>query len=198
MIFNDAPLTLHMVKQFLSLVKEIIFRPAQGVHLQSKLLYMLQINRRTIGVKWLVPLTLFAVLTSFSGTWGGDSYQVYVNNKLILEQYVHGQKGVKTLQLNQSGVNDQVTVVYSHCGKTGTARNITLRDGKNKVLKEWTFADYEKNGAKAAMNCQAKDIMELKKQSGQDRLNLYYSSKEMPEGKLLVYIITAKDNVGTP
>ena len=159
---------------------------------------MLQINRNTVLIKSFLLLPLFAVLSSFSVSWGGDSYQVYVNNKLVLEEYVHGQKGVKTVALQQANVNDQVSIVYSHCGKTGQSRTITLRDGKNKVLKAWTFENAGVNGAKSSMSCRAKEILEIKNHSGLDRLNLYYSSKEMPEGKLLVYIISAKDNVGTP
>ncbi|HYF30204.1 MAG TPA: hypothetical protein VD993_03695 [Chitinophagaceae bacterium] len=159
---------------------------------------MVQINRKFKGAQWLVLLTLFAVLCSFSGNWGGDSYKVFVNNKLVMEEYVHGQKGVKALQLNPRGVNDEISVYYSHCGSWGKARNITLKDGKNKILKEWKFDDATGTGAKAAMVCSAKDILDAKKNGGYDRLNLYYSSKELPQGKLLVYIITAKDNVTAP
>lgn len=159
---------------------------------------MLPINRKSFVAKPLMLLALFALLSSFSGSWGGDSYQVYVNNRLVLEQFVHNQKGVKTIALSQAGASDQVSVYYSHCGKTGRARNISLRDGKNNILKEWKFEDAGANGSKAAMNCRAKEILDVKKTSGADRLNLYYSSKELPEGKLLVYIITAKDNIGTP
>ncbi len=159
---------------------------------------MLQINRKSIGTKMLALLTLFATLTSFSGNFGGDSYQLYVNGKLVLEEYVHGQKGVKTVALQQANANDQVSVVYSHCGQAGKARNITLRDGKNKILKQWSFDDAGNGSKSAMMTCKAKDIFEVKKSSGLDRLNLYYTSKELPDGKLLAYIITAKDNLGTP
>lgn len=159
---------------------------------------MLPINRKIFGIRSLLLLPVFAVLSSFSGSWGGDSYQVYVNNKLVLEQYVHGQKGVKTVALQPANKNDQVSIYYSHCGKTGQSRTLTLRDGKNKVLKEWTFQDAGVNGTKSGMTCKATEILEVKNTAGLDRLNLYYTSKEMPEGKLLVYLITAKDNIGTP
>ena len=162
---------------------------------------MLQINRKSLAAKSLVLLALFATLTSFSGNWGGDSYQVYVNGKLVMDQYVHGQKGVKTIALQQANANDQVSIVYSHCGAAGKSRTISLRDGSNKVLRQWTFDDAGTgtNGVKSAMmSCKAIEILNVKKTSGLDRVNLFYTSKELPEGKLLAYIITAKDNVGTP
>jgi hypothetical protein len=160
---------------------------------------MLRINRKSLWTKSLMLLALFATLTSFSGNWGGDSYQVYVNGKLVMDQYVHGQKGIKTIALQQANANDQVSVVYSHCGAAGKSRTISLRDGNNKVLKQWTFDDAGTNGSKPAMmSCKAIEILNVKKTSGLDRVNLFYTSKELPEGRLLAYIITAKDNVGTP
>ena len=159
---------------------------------------MLKINRKSIGAKALVLLALFATLTSFSGNWGGDSYQVYVNGKLILEQYVHNQKGVKTIALQQANTNDQVSIVYSHCGASGKSRTISVRDANNKVLKQWTFDDAATGTKTAMMSCKAVEILNVKKTSGLDRLNLFYTSKELPEGKLLAYIITARDNLGRP
>ena len=159
---------------------------------------MLKINRNSIGAKALVLLALFATLTSFSGNWGGDSYQVYVNGKLILEQYVHGQKGVKTIALQQANTNDQVSVMYSHCGAAGKSRTISLRDANNKVLKQWSFDDAATGTKPAMMSCKAIEILNVKKSNKLDRVNLFYTSKELPEGKLLAYIITAKDNIGTP
>ena len=160
---------------------------------------MLQINRKSIAAKSLLLFALFAALTSFSGKFGGDSYQVYVNGKLILEEYVHNQKGVKTIALQKANANDQVSIVYSHCGAPGKARTITVRDGKNNILKQWLFDDAKTNGAKPAkMTCKAKEILDVQMSSKLDRVNLYYSSKELPEGKLLAYIISAKDNVGRP
>lgn len=149
---------------------------------------------KAIAIKSLGLVALFATMSSFSGTWGGDSYRIYVNNKLVMEELVYNQKSVKSIQLNQNAVNDQVSVYYSHCGKTGTARHIAIKDAKDKVLKEWNYADV--SGKEAAMSCKAKEILALQK-SG-ERLNMYYSSKEMPSGKMLAYVLLTKDNVTTP
>ena len=85
-------------------------------------------------IKSLVLVALLGTLSSFSGTWGGDSYRIYVNGKLVMEEYVYNQKSVKNIQLNQQAVNDQVSVYYSHCGKVGSERKLTIRDGNDKVL----------------------------------------------------------------
>lgn len=155
---------------------------------------MLRINN-TKAAKVLALAGLFAVLSSFSGNWGGDSYRVFVNNKLVLEQYVLVSKGVKNIQLNQLAPTDEIAVYYSHCGVSGKARNISIRDEKNKVLKEWKFAD-SPDRTNTPMTCKAKDILPLQKEA--DRLNLYYSSKEIPGGKMLAGISIGRENVTHP
>ena len=156
---------------------------------------MLHINRKAIVIKSLGLLALFATMSSFSGSFGGDSYRIYVNNKLVMEEYVHNQKSVKKLQLDQRSQNDQVSVYYSHCGKVGHARNLAIKDEKSKVLKQWSFTDV--NSSEAPMTCKAKDIIGLQKDAG-NNLGLYYSAKEMPAGKLLATVNVGKDNVTTP
>ena len=144
-------------------------------------------------VKTLALMVLFATSSSFSGTWGGDHYRVYVNNKLVLEQFVHGQKAIPTVQLDQRSPNDQVSVYYSHCGKVGSARHLTVKDAQGKALKTWNFAD---GSLDVPMTCRAKDIVSLQK--GSEKLAMYYSAKELPDGKKLVSIVVGKDIVGQP
>ncbi len=152
---------------------------------------MKSINRAAIVLKALALVVLFATTSSFTGTWGGDHYKIYVNNKLVLEQFVYMQKSVQTISLNQRSVNDQVSVYYSHCGKAGTARTISIKDDNNKVVKSWSFADAALD---APMICKAKDILALHG----EKLGIYYSSKELPAGKLLANVIIGKDNVVLP
>jgi hypothetical protein len=149
---------------------------------------------KAMAIKSLGLVAVFATMSSFSGTWGGDSYRIYVNNKLVLEQFVYNQKSVKSIQLNHNAVNDQVTVYYSHCGKTGTARHLDIRNASNKVLKEWKFSDASRK--EDGMNCKAKDILALQKNG--EKLNMYYSSKEMPSGKMLAQVLLTKDNTTMP
>lgn len=155
---------------------------------------MLRIKNIT-AAKALILAGLFAVLSSFSGNWGGDSYRVFVNNKLVLEEYVYDMKGVKSIHLSQLAPSDEIAVYYSHCGVSGKARNITIRDGKNKILKEWKFADSPER-TNTPMTCKAKDILPLQKNA--DRLSLYYTSKEIPGGKMLAGISIGRENVTQP
>lgn len=151
-------------------------------------------NKKSTAFKVLALAALFATTSSFSGAWGGDSYRVYVNNKLVLEEFVHNQKSIKSISLDQRSPGDQVSVYYSHCGKAGNARNITIKDADRKVLKVWNFGDG--TSAKEAMTWKAKDVMGLTKNG--EKLGMFYSSKELPDGKMLAGIVVGKDNTSTP
>ena len=149
---------------------------------------------RSAAVKVLALAVLFATTSSFSGTWGGDSYRVYVNNKLVLEEFVYNQKSIKSISLDQRSPGDEISVYYSHCGKAGHARHITIKDADTKALKVWNFGDG--TNAKEAMTWKAKDVMGLTKNGA--KLGMFYSSKELPDGKMLASIVVGKDNTTRP
>lgn len=128
---------------------------------------------------------LCTALVSFSGKGGGDALEIYLNGKQVLQQFLHVDNSVKTLQLTAAANSDKVDVYYSHCGVTGKNRTITVRDEKNKLLKEFMFADVKTN--RSAMSFNLKDIADFQK-TKITKLNLYYSSKEIPGGKLLAAI----------
>src|SRR5258705_13956558 len=111
-------------------------------------------------------IRLFALITlplatcTYMSFAGGDHFTIYLNKKLVAEQFVAKTTAVLNLQLNKSNYNDEITVYYSHCGVTGKGRSIMLKDDKGNLLKEWKFAD-EKNTD--AMTIPAKEILDLKK-----------------------------------
>ena len=142
-------------------------------------------------VRMMALVSLFAVASSFTTPWGGDRYRVYINNKLVTEQFVLLQKTAPVIQLDQRSQADQVSVYYSHCGKAGSARHLTIKDAQGKDLKTWNFADA---AVDAPMVCKAKDIFGLHAQ----KLGLYYSSKELPAGRLLATVVLSKDIVAQP
>ena len=127
---------------------------------------------------------LCMLLFSFSGKKGGDSFQIYVDGKLVVEQYVSIAKGVQSLHLGQLSTKEKIEIYYSHCGKVGKGRAISIKSADNKTLKEWKYADTEK---KSLMTCQIREILALQKNKSA-KLNVYYSSKELPEGRLLAVI----------
>lgn len=131
--------------------------------------------------------TLFATKCRF----GGEGFEVYLNNKLILQQFGKEINNVKTLQLDQSASNGQLAVRYFHCGQAGKNRMITIRDEQNVVLKEWRFGNTD---AGVKMCCSVKDILSLPKIKAGKKVNLYYTSEELPDGRLLAILTTVNKN----
>jgi hypothetical protein len=131
-------------------------------------------------VSFLVMLCIG--LFSFSSNGGGDVFAIYFNGRQVHRQFVHIDHSVKALQLNVSGANDKVEVFYSHCGKMGTSRTLTLKNERNELIKELKFADADDDkslmGFYPATFAKAQNV----------KVNLYYASKELPEGKLLATI----------
>ena len=115
---------------------------------------------------------------------GGDHFEVWINNKKMIEQAVYKNEPVKSLQLDQLHPNDHLRIYYSHCGTTGKGRTGSIRNEANRVLKTWSFGD---EIGKSFMICPAKEILALHP-SGKN-LSLYYASKELPEGRLLASIV---------
>lgn len=149
---------------------------------------MLQRIFKSTAFAALALLLFSAVLSSFSAPTGGDMFEVYINKKLAIRQFVHLKEPVKTLQLDPASYNDEIEVYYSHCGQTGTSRSITLRDAQNKTLKEWRFQDAP--GSKTPMACNLKEVTGWQRLSNGSTLQLYYASRELPEGKMLAAFTT--------
>lgn len=133
-------------------------------------------------------LALCAILFSFaSHSPGGEGFEILLNNKPVVQQFGNEMKVVKTLKLDQSNENDQLTIRYHHCGKVGKNRTITLKDAKDNILKQWKFTDV--SNASASMSCKVKDILAL--QNGKDKtIKLFYASSELPQGRQLASIVT--------
>jgi len=140
--------------------------------------------KKSLTVALLVMVVVSISLFSFFSLPGGDHFEVYLNKKLVLQQYVSQATAVKTFSLDERHLKDQVDIYYSHCGKIGNKRTIVIRDGKT-ILKQWRYAE---NAGNKFMLVAAKDILSLQKKGNDHKLNMYYSSEEIPGGKLLVVI----------
>lgn len=137
------------------------------------------VNKMTIAsLLVLACVTLF----SFSKMPGGDSFQVYLNGKLLLDKALYRNKEIQNLELLQASPNDKVEIYYSHCGITGTDRTITAKNEQQKVLKTWRFADA--SGKKMSLLLQ--DLKDLQAKGG--NIALFYSSKELPAGQELASV----------
>ena len=140
---------------------------------------------KSIISKSMAFVAICATLFSFTPKPGGEGFEISLNNKVILQQFGSQMDAVKSMALNQGSYNDQLTIKYHHCGKVGKNRVVTIKDGQNKTLKEWHFADAATPVAAMAVN--VKDILSLKKGSS-NTLKLYYSSSELPAGRVLATI----------
>ena len=130
---------------------------------------------------------------------GGDSYRIYLNNKLILQQYVTRSLDLKNLPLSEANANDKLVIYYNHCGATGRSRSIAVKDENGVVLKEWKFQDapMKEGGVNIpagddGMTIPVKEILAIQAKS--QELSLYYSSQQLPAGHLL----TRVDKVSKP
>lgn len=124
-----------------------------------------------------ISLSLFA----FEVKAGGDVYEIYLNNKLILKQFVAEPFSLKILGIDKANPSDAVVIFYSHCGKPGKGRRIIAKDEKGSVLKEWKFADLSGRGV--GMKIPAAELLQLQKTT--PNLDLLYTSQELPKGRML-------------
>jgi|SRR5688572_18632437 len=158
-------------------------------------------------ILFVLLLALSGMLFSFSvrtaetlfpcnNNFGGEGFEVYLNNKLVLQQYGEKMNTVKTLELDQSAGNGQLAIRYYHCGKPGKSRVVTIKDEQDVVLKEWRFGDAK--DASARVSCNVKDIFSLPKFKSGRKLNLYYAATELPNGRLLATLTTVRKNVAQP
>lgn len=136
------------------------------------------------GVKLLGLTALSGMLFSFYGL-GGEGYTIRMGDKLLIEQHVTLRSAVPRFALHRSDAGKELSIYYSHCGLIGKSRSISVRDEQGKVLKEWKYADAltEHN----PMVCKVNDILALQLQA-RNTIQLVYSSKEIPAGKVLANV----------
>lgn len=138
----------------------------------------------------MVTLVVSVMLSSFEITPGGDSFTIYLNDKLLVQQYVHLKEKTKTVSLQQASAEDVVRIHYSHCGKMGISRNLIIKDQNSKTLKAWKFEDAQ-DGDKGAMRISVGDIRKLEKASGNKTLTIVYSSEQLPYGLVLANVVAS-------
>ena len=126
------------------------------------------------------------LLPSFNAKPGGEGFEIYLNKKLIVQQFGSSLNKTSNIQLDPATANGELTIQYFHCGRPGKDRNISIKNDQNKILKTFHYGDAK--DARAAMLCKVKDITSLQKSTKDTQLKLYYSSTEIPSGRLLASI----------
>ncbi|HMU46917.1 MAG TPA: hypothetical protein PKC72_11140 [Chitinophagaceae bacterium] len=133
----------------------------------------------------------FTFLSSFSSLPGGEGFEIYLNNKLVLQQFGTKMNDIKSISLSQAAAGDQVSIKYYHCGHVGKNRVVYIKNKANTTLKEWKYKDVSQ--PVAAMSFHVSEVLQLRKSSN-GLLGIYYSSSELPEGRLLAKVdINSKD-----
>jgi hypothetical protein len=149
---------------------------------------MKQITLNFNTIRAFALVVLCTTLFSFSTMPGGEGFEIYLNNRLLVQRFGNSMNTVQTLQLEAANVNDELTIKYHHCGRVGKNRSLMVKNSSNQVIKLWNFTDG--TDLSNPMNCKVKDLLELGKKT--TTLNLYYSSSELPNGRLLASIVTSK------
>lgn len=140
-------------------------------------------------------LCLSTMVFSYTTKPGGEGFEIYLNNKVVIQQYGSEMNTVKSLPLNLQASNDELTIKYHHCGNIGKNRVITIKDQQNNVLKEFRYVDA--TSGVSAMLVRVKDLTVLKK-GNSSLLKLYYSSSELPKGRMLASLMTNTGNTINP
>ena len=124
----------------------------------------------------------------FTAKRGLDSYEIYLNNKLILKQTVNQPLNLRMLQLGMAKETDQLRITYTHCQikGAGTDRSIALKDEKGNTLKKWVFANT--TGSDLKMTIVVKELLQLEKKNAKHELSLHYSARELPKGETLGFL----------
>jgi hypothetical protein len=122
------------------------------------------------------------ISSGFTTKFGLDSYEIYLNNKLVTKQYVNQPLNLRVLRLDQAKENDLLQVAYTHCINkgVGTGRSITLKNEQGDTLHQWTFAESE-----LKMTLAVKDLLQQQKRNANHELGLYYSANELPKGEMI-------------
>ena len=146
---------------------------------------------KSIISKVVMLVALATTIVSFSPSFGGEGFEISLNGKVVMQQFGKDMNTVKNLQLGQLRSTDRLTIRYHHCGHIGKNRVITIRDGQDKTLKVWRYND--SNSPLGEMLCSSQDIITFNK-AGNQVLKLYYTSSELPAGRLLANIVAGNNN----
>jgi len=156
--------------------------------------------KRIMSLSWgcaIVAVTLSATLSSFSGApgSGAHSVQIYLDNKLIIEQYLSSKTGIPKVVIDPAEKYNQLIVRYNECGRTVSGRSLTLKDSNNKVLKGWRY-EGPSTGFSESMSCLLKDVIALRP-TDNPVMKLYYASSDFPAGQQVAFIVIGNKSSAT-
>ncbi len=146
-------------------------------------------------IQALLLLGLGAGIFSFSRESGGEGFEIYLDSHLLLRQYGEEMNQLKSVALDPSSSKGQLSIKYWHCGRAARDRVISIKDDQNHLLKEWHFPN--ESETLSSMSCNVKDILGLKK-GNVSSLKLYYTSSQLPAGRMLASLVVGSANSTSP
>ncbi len=84
---------------------------------------------------------LVAFLAAFSPKPGGEGFEIFLNSKVLLQQFGKDINNVKKIEMGQVSAGDKLVVQYYHCGQAGKNRIISLRTENGKLVKQYKYPD---------------------------------------------------------
>lgn len=138
---------------------------------------ILKVNRQTGAVGRIILAAGVLLGFGFTALPGGEGFEVYLNNKLVIQAHGTGINDLKSLDLKNSSPGDKLSVKYFHCGRIGKDRVVTLKNASNTVIKTFRYPDTQSN---TSMDVPLKDI--------HVSLRLFYSSTELPKERALIIL----------
>ncbi len=150
--------------------------------------------------KQKLMFAVFSILlccTAGKAKAGLDSYEIYLNEKLILKQYVNEPLKLARLQLTEANINDRIIINYSQCNmpdKIGKGRSISVKDANGKTIKEWKFTNA--SGTSAGMTIPVQELLALNKEAAKGKeLTLFYAAEGLRPGQMLAHFQLANKSV---
>lgn len=137
----------------------------------------------------LAVLLMGWVFTAFSPKLGLDGYEIYLNERLILKQYVNQPLNLRTLNLDKASPQDLLWIKYNHCtikSGAGNERMIVLKDDRGHELKRWNFANSPSENK--PMKVSVAELRQLENEHAGHQISLFYKSKELAHAELLAYL----------
>lgn len=143
--------------------------------------------KSALGSTLLVSILCLAMM-AFSPMRGLDSYEVFLNDKLIMKNFVNQPLNLRMLQLDQAKPEDQLSIRYTHCTfkGAGSNRTLVLKDEAGHILKEWVFANNA--GENNRMAIRVGDLLQLEKDHKDHRITLNYQASELKGPELLAFL----------
>jgi hypothetical protein len=139
----------------------------------------------------LVVLAALVALSSFALKPGAHSFQVYIDSKMVADQYVLHDMVVPVVTIDPAERHNEIIVKYSECGRTVSGRTITIKNEQDKILKAWRF-DGATSGFKDAMTIKVNEVTALKPAAGSS-LKLVYTSNDFKEGQQIASLVIGKE-----